>query len=171
MTSLARLAALALSAAALATPLTWAAPALAQNAGQIAKVRAGAHCPGCNLFQADLSNLTLRGRNLAKARLRQADLSTAVMNGVSFAGGDLRDVNAYGGVFGGASFARADLTNASFVGAFLESANFSGANLAGVNFSGAEMDRATGLSQSQLNRACGDNSTRLPRGLSIPGCR
>jgi uncharacterized protein YjbI with pentapeptide repeats len=167
MTPIARLAALALSAAALVS----AVPAFAQNPSQIAKVRAGASCPGCNLFQADLANLTLRGQNLAKARLRQADLSAAVMNRANFSGGDLRDVNAYGGVFGGASFARTDLTNASFVGAYLESANFSGANLSGVNFSGAEMDRATGLSQGQLNRACGDDSTRLPRGLSIPGCR
>lgn len=167
MTPIARLTVLGLSVAALAS----AAPALAQNASQIARVRGGASCPGCNLFQADLSNLTLRGRNLSKARLRQADLSTVVMNRVSFAGGDLRDVNAYGGVFGGASFARANLTNASFVGAFLEGANFAGANLTGVNFSGAEMDRATGLTQGQLNRACGDSSTRLPRGLSIPGCR
>lgn len=167
MTPIARLAALALSAATLSV----AAPAVAQNPSQIAKVRAGASCPGCNLFQADLSNLTLRGVNLSKARLRQADLSTVVMNRASFAGGDLRDVNAYGGVFGGASFARADLTHASFVGAFLEGANFAGANLSGVNFSGAEMDRAKGLSQGQLNRACGDDSTRLPRGLSIPGCR
>lgn len=167
MTPIVRLAAMALSL----TTLASAAPALAQNAGQIARVRGGASCPGCNLFQADLSNLTLRGLNLSKARLRQADLSTVVMNRVNFAGGDLRDVNAYGGVFGGASFARADLTNASFVGAFLEGASFAGANLTGVNFSGAEMDRATGLSQGQLNRACGDESTRLPRGLSIPGCR
>lgn len=167
MTPIVRLAAMALSLATLAS----AAPALAQNAGQIARVRGGASCPGCNLFQADLSNLTLRGLDLSKARLRQADLSTVVMNRVNFAGGDLRDVNAYGGVFGGASFARADLTNASFVGTFLEGASFAGANLTGVNFSGAEMDRATGLSQGQLNRACGDEFTRLPRGLSIPGCR
>lgn len=167
MTPITRLAVLALSTAALIS----ATPALAQNAGQIARVRAGAHCPGCNLFQADLSSLTLSGRNLTKARLRQADLSTVVMNRANFSGGDLRDVNAYGAVFGGASFARADLTNASFVGAFLEGANFSGAVLSGVNFSGAEMDRATGLSQTQLNRACGDASTRPPRGLTIPPCR
>ena len=145
--------------------------AQAQNPGQIASARAGAHCPGCNLFQADFGGAELKSRNFAKARLRQADLSLAVMNRTNFAGGDLRDVNFYGGVFGGASFARADLTNASFVGAYLESANFAGANLTGVNLSGAEMDRATGLSQGQLNRACGDNSTRLPRGLSVPACR
>ncbi len=155
----------------LAAALLLAAPAMAQNAGQIAKVRAGANCPRCNLFQADLSNTELKGKNLAGARLRQADLSLAEMNRTSFAGGDLRDVNFYGGVFGGASFAGSNLTNASFVGAYLEGANFRGATLAGVNFSGAEMDRAMGLTQAQLNRACGDGSTRLPRGLALPACR
>ncbi len=151
--------------------LAFANVAAAQNAGQIASVRKGASCPRCNLFQADLSNLTLNGKNLAGARLRQADFSTAIMNRTSFAGGDLRDVNAYGAVLTGASFARADLTNASFVGAYLQGANFAGARLSGVNFSGAEMNRATGLSQGQLNQACGDDSTLTPRGLSIPRCR
>jgi len=165
MTSFAKTFALALLATGLALP------ASAQNAGQIARVQAGAHCPGCNLFQADLANRTLNSKKLAGARLRQADLSAAVMNRTDFSGGDLRDFEAYGGVFGGASFARANLTNASFVGAFLERANFSRAILSGVNFSGAEMDRARGLSQAQLNRACGDGATRLPRGLTIPTCR
>jgi uncharacterized protein YjbI with pentapeptide repeats len=81
--------------------LALALPAAAQNAGQIANVRAGANCPRCNLFQADLSGLTLRGKNLAGARLRQADLSLAVMNRANFAGGDLRDVNFYGGCSAG----------------------------------------------------------------------
>lgn len=151
--------------------LALAAPADAQNASQIAAVRRGANCPRCNLFQADLSNLELKNKNLAGARLRQADLSAAIMNRTRFTGGDLRDVNAYGAVLTGASFARADLTNASFVGAYLQGANFSGARLSGVNFSGAEMDRATGLTQGQLSQACGDDSTAPPRGLSIPRCR
>lgn len=159
--------ALLIALAALAT----ATDAGAQNASQIAAVRNGGNCPRCNLFQADLSNLELKNKNLAGARLRQADLSTAVMNRTSFAGGDLRDLNAYGAVLTGASFARADLTNASFVGAYLQGANFSGAKLSGVNFSGAEMDRAVGLTQGQLNQACGDDSTLTPRGLSIPRCR
>lgn len=93
------------------------------------------------------------------------------MNRTSFAGGDLRDVNAYGAVLTGASFVRSDLTNASFVGAYLQGANFAGARLSGVNLSGAEMDRATGLKKSQLSQACGDDSTLLPRGLSVPRCR
>jgi len=155
---------LALAAAALAVP------ALAQNAGQIAHAKAGASCPGCNLFQADFQNVELKNKSFARARLRQADMSAAVMNRTSFAGGDLRDINAYGAVFTGASFAGANLTNASFVGAYLEGANLRGAHLDGANFSGAEMDRAQGLTQAQLSAACGDDSTKLPRGLHVKAC-
>lgn len=147
-----------------------AAPAAAQNMGQIGSVQRGASCPGCNLFQAEFSGQEMDGRNLARSRLRQSDLSLAVMNRANFAGADLRDVNAYGGVFSSASFSGANLTNANFVGAYLQGANFRGAVLAGANFSGAEMDRAVGLTQGQLSSACGDQATRLPRGLSIPAC-
>jgi uncharacterized protein YjbI with pentapeptide repeats len=160
-----------LAAAALLAVIGLAAqPAAAQNAAQIGHARDGASCPHCNLFQADFSNLELKGRNFAGARLRQADMSAAVMNYTVMAGADLRDVNAYGAVFTGVSFAGANMTNASLVGTYLEGANFRGANLSGVNFSGAEMDRATGLTQSQLNEACGDEATTLPRGLRLRSC-
>jgi uncharacterized protein YjbI with pentapeptide repeats len=147
-----------------------ALPAAAQNAGQIARVRGGASCAGCNLFQGDFSGLEARGLNLSGARLRQANLSLSVMNRTRFPNADLRDVEAYGGVFSGSSFVGANLTNASFVGAYLDGANFSGATLSGANFAGASLERATGLSQSRLNQACGDEATRLPSGLSIPRC-
>jgi uncharacterized protein YjbI with pentapeptide repeats len=147
-----------------------ASSAAAQNTAQIDHSRGGASCPHCNLFQADFSNLELKGRNFSGARLRQADMSAAVMNYTSMAGADLRDINAYGAVFTGVSFAGANMTNASLVGTYLEGANFRGANLSGVNFSGAEMDRAIGLTQSQLNEACGDETTTLPHGLRLHSC-
>jgi len=148
-----------------------ALPAAAQNAAQVERAEGGASCPRCNLFQANLGNKDLRGRNYAGARLRQADMSLSVFNHVSFAGSDLRDINGYGALFSSANFKNADLTNATLVGSFLQGANFRGAKLEGVNFSGAEMDRATGLKQAQLSRACGDESTKLPRGLRLPACR
>jgi uncharacterized protein YjbI with pentapeptide repeats len=159
-----------IAAAAFALAAVAAFPASAQNAGQIAHAQAGGSCPRCNLFQADFSNLQLKGRDFAGARLRQADMSAAVMNYTTLAGADLRDVNAYGGVFTGVSFAGANMTNASFVGAYLEGANLRGAILTGVNFSGAEMDRALGLTQAQLSGACGDETTTLPRGLHLRPC-
>jgi len=155
---------------ALAAILAITAPAAAQNAGQISQARNGASCPKCNLFQADFSGLTLSGKTYAGARLRQADLSLSIMTRTNFSGGDLRDVEAYGGVFTGSNFAGANLTNASLVGTHLQGASFRGANLTGTNFSGAEMDRATGLTQGQLNAACGDVATRLPGNLRIPAC-
>ena len=147
-----------------------ATPSLAQNAGQIARVRGGASCPGCNLFQGDFSGMERRGLNLSGARLRQANLSLAVMNRTRFSNADLRDVEAYGGVFSSSNFSGANLTNASFVGAYLEGAAFSGATLSGTNLSGAQLARATGLTQRQLDRACGDAATTLPGSLRIPAC-
>lgn len=147
-----------------------ALPAAAQNPGQIARVRGGASCAGCNLFQGDFSGLQARGLNLGGARLRQADLSLSVMNRTRFSNADLRDVEAYGGVFSSSNFSGANLTNASFVGAYLDGSNFSGATLTGANFAGASLERATGLTQGRLNQACGDEATTLPGGLTIPHC-
>ena len=135
--------------------LALASPALAQNAGQIARAVGGVSCPGCNLFQAEFNGLQATGLDFSGARLRQADLSLTVLNRTRFNRADMRDVNAYGGVFSSASFAGADLTNAGFVG---------------TDFSGADMSGARGLTQSQLDRACGDGTTVLPGGLHIPPC-
>ena len=150
--------------------LALATPAIAQNAGQISRVRAGASCAGCNLFQGDFSGLEARGLNLSGSRLRQSDMSLSVMNRTRFSNADLSDVEAYGGVFSSSNFSGANLTNASFVGAYLEGANFSGATLSGANFSGASLARATGLTQARLNQACGDEATQLPGGLRIRHC-
>ena len=147
-----------------------AAPAAAQNASQIAHVKAGAACPRCNLFQADFNNRELKGKNFAGARLRQSDMGLGIFNGTTFAGGDLRDINGAAALFGHVNFGGANLTNANFVGAYLEHANFRGAILDGVNFSGAEMSSAVGLTQRQLDKTCGDRATELPHGLRIPVC-
>jgi uncharacterized protein YjbI with pentapeptide repeats len=45
-----------------------------------------------------------------------------------------------------------------------------GATLRGADLSGADFTRAVGLTDEQLSRACGDDKTILPPGLSIPGC-
>ena len=150
--------------------LALASPALAQNAGQVARAVRGISCPGCNLFQAEFNGLQATGLDFSGARLRQADLSLTVLNRTRFNRADMRDVNAYGGVFSSASFAGANLTNAGFVGSHLSGANFSGATVVGTDFSGADMSGARGLTQSQLDRACGDGTTVLPGGLHIPPC-
>jgi uncharacterized protein YjbI with pentapeptide repeats len=148
-----------------------ATPVLSQNQAHISRALSGADCPQCNLFQADFTNKTLKNKSYKGARLRQADLSLGTFNGSNFANADMRDVNGAAALFGRVNFSGTNLTHASFVGAALEEANFKGAHLTGVNFSGAEMSTARGLTQTQLNQACGDDSTQLPRGLMIFGCR
>lgn len=147
-----------------------AAPTFAQNASEIARVQAGYSCAGCNLFQADLSFRDLPGVDVSGARLRQADLSLATMNGARFDRANLSVANLFGARFTGASFRHADLTRATAVGAHFGGADLTGAVLTGANLSGAEMHAARGLTQTQLNGACGDGSTQLPSGLHVRTC-
>jgi len=147
-----------------------AAPVMAQNHGEIARVQAGQSCVACNLFQADLSFRRLSDIDLSRSRLRQADLQLAIMDRTRFDGANLSVANLFGARFIGASFVNANFEDASVVGAYFGGANLRGANLTGANLSGSELGGALGLTQTQLNRACGDASTRLPAGLTIPRC-
>lgn len=145
--------------------------ALAQNASEIAKASSGKSCETCNLFQANMSYLQISDVSFAGSRLRQSDMTLATMDRVNFNGANLSIANLYGARFTGATFRKTDLTDAILVGASFDGADFSGANLTNANISGAELSRARGLTQAQINRACGDNSTELPGGLKVQQCR
>jgi uncharacterized protein YjbI with pentapeptide repeats len=154
-----------------AAVLLAALPAAAQDPVQIEAVKNGrTNCAKCNLFQADFSYLDLHGRNFAGARLRQSELSLAEFDNTNFAGANLSIANAFGARFAHANLTAADLRVGGFVGAYFGGANFKGALLEGANFSGAELETAVGLTQPQLAKACGDATTTLPAGLTIPRC-
>ncbi|KUJ66106.1 hypothetical protein ACZ90_40345 [Streptomyces albus subsp. albus] len=84
-----------------------------------------------------------RGADLIGARLTRADLRGANLRGAYLIAADLRG---------------ADLRSADLIGADLRDADLTGADLTGAVF----------LTQSQLNAARGDATTRLPRGLEPP---
>jgi len=155
----------------LAIALLAVTPALAQNPGQIARAAGGHDCPGCNLFQADLSSKTLKSKVFSRARLRQADFSLGTFTATRFDHADLRDANFYGALAGHADFTGADLTNASLVGGYFQAARFTGARLNGANLGGADLRRAIGLTRDMLSRACGDASTQLPPNLGVLPCK
>ncbi|WP_139792244.1 pentapeptide repeat-containing protein [Henriciella litoralis] len=146
-------------------------PASAQNAGQISKVRNGQSCPGCNLFQADLAYYDASNVDVSGARLRQSDMQLATFDNWNFTGTNLSVANLFGARFNRSNFTNANFENATLVGAYFGSSRFQGANFSGANVSGADFHLSKGLTQSQLNKACGDASTRLPAGLSVPRCR
>ena len=135
------------------------------------RVKGGAACPRCDLFQADLSYRDLHGRDFSGARLRQADLEVSTADRANFRAANLSLANLFGARFSGADFTDANLSGANLVGAYLGAAHFSGAVMHNANLAGAELDHAVGLTQAQLSTACGDASTTLPHGLSIPICQ
>lgn len=147
-----------------------AAPSFAQDASEIALVQGGKSCPGCNLFQAELSYKDAHKMDLSNARLRQADLSLSTYDDVDFSNANLSVSNLFGLRLNRANLRDANLQRAIAVGAFFGSSYLGGADLSGANFSGADLSLARGLLQTQLNAACGDAHTRLPKGLIIPSC-
>lgn len=137
----------------------------------VLRVRGGASCAGCDLFQAELAYQSIAGRDFSGARLRQSEMSVVTADRARFRGANLSLANMFGGRFSSADFTDANLEQATFVGAYLGGARFSGAVLTGANLSGAEMADAVGLTQAQLNTACGDATTTLPAGMTVPRCQ
>ena len=134
------------------------------------RVRGGASCTACDLFQIDLSYQNVSGRNFTGSRIRQADLTIAIADRANFTGANLSLTNLFGVRATGANFTNANLDEAQLVGAYFGSSQFSGARLRGANLAGADLTDARGLTQEQLNTACGDVTTALPQGLTIPRC-
>ena len=135
-----------------------------------ARVRAGAACPNCDLFQADLSYQNLARRDFSGARLRQSELSLATADRTNFHRANLSIANLFGARLGRANLTDANLSRATLVGAYLGGARMHGAVLTHANLAGAELAEAIGLTQAQLDAACGDASTTLPTGMHLAQC-
>ncbi len=134
------------------------APALPQaDPSAVASIRAGKHdCPHCELAGSDLDNTCVKAGNLEGADFEGANLQLMCM---SYA--DFKDAN----------FRGADLGAANLAHANLDGADFTGADLTITSFRGADLTHAKGLTQAQLDKACGDSQTKPPKGLTVPVCR
>jgi uncharacterized protein YjbI with pentapeptide repeats len=95
------------------------------------------------LVRGRQSNKERRGADLVGAGLRGADLHSANLRGAYLIAADLRD---------------ADLRKADLIGADFRDADLRGADLTGALF----------LTQSQVNAARGDASTKLPPAVVRP---
>jgi uncharacterized protein YjbI with pentapeptide repeats len=135
-----------------------------------ARVRGGASCANCDLFQISLAYQSVAGRDCSGARIRQADLSLVTADRARFHGANMSLTNFFGARLSSADLSDVNLEGATLVGAYLGGARLNGAVLTGANLSGAELNSATGITQSQLNTACGDATTSLPAGMTIPIC-
>ena len=64
----------------------------------------------------------------------------------------------------------ANLQDATLKDTRLQRADLTGAQLIGADLSGASFRLAKGLTQAQLDSACGSVTTALPEGLTIANC-
>jgi len=149
----------------------------------------GADLESATVTRTDLDSADFRNACLRKASLDQADMEDADFRGAYLGGASLRtplltrahfaDANLQGADLREAGLRGADFTNAVLrCAAFrkkqfepeIQCADFAGADLRGARFPGADLRHATGLTQTQLDGACGDAATELPRGMTIPRC-
>ena len=100
--------------------------------------------------------------DLAKVSIPEAHLFRADLSGAILHYANLSRASLVGADLSGAGLIGANLSDAGLVGADLSYAMLLDANLTGADLSGAK------LTQTQLDEACGDANTKLPKGLKPP---
>ncbi len=129
------------------------------------RILAGARMTHSNFSRSDFSN----------AVLARADASHSEFNGADFTQADLTrvrlvDASCPQARFERARLAQADARGADFTRATFAQADVTRMNLEEADLSGADLRSALGLTQTQLDQACGDHRTRLPHGLRVSRC-
>ena len=135
---------------------------------------------GAVLRDATLIQATLTESRFAGADLRRADLSEGDFTASDFSRADLSSSNARGADFTDAVMREARLPMANLDGATLARADFTAARAVDISLAdadltdavlaGADLRSARGLTQGQLDTACGDAQTRLPASLTVTYC-
>lgn len=122
---------------------------------------------GASLMAADLRGVDLEGADLAGASLIGANLREATLEGAGLRKVKLHEANLAAAELMRADLSEAVLEGASLIAADLEGARLKGADLEGAvlqtaNIVGADFSSARNLTQSQLDSAIGDRTTKIP---------
>jgi uncharacterized protein YjbI with pentapeptide repeats len=120
-----------------------------------------------NLWAANLAEASLRGTKLNGAKLQHGQLGNAELTDADLAGAFLIQATLVDATLTNASLAGAFLIDARLTNANLANADLAGADLTGAILDGANLSGARNLRQHQLDRACGNAATVLPKGLRI----
>ncbi|HEY1710256.1 MAG TPA: pentapeptide repeat-containing protein [Rhizomicrobium sp.] len=135
-----------------ATPVSIAAP----DKAAVDSIKAGKHdCPRCDLRGADLTNTCVKNGDVQGAKFDNARLVLMCMSYANFKG---------------ASFRGADMAGANLAHSNVDGADFTGAKLSITSIKGTDLRSARGLTQGQLDAACGDAGTKVPAGMKVHTC-
>ena len=124
---------------------------------------AGMDLNGANFIRGNFRNAILTKANLKGSRLNKAMLENSNLSGANLENADLTDANLKNADLTGANLERANLS-----GAILRRANLSHSNLSWSNLRAADLEYSYHLSQDNVNKAYGNNKTKLPPGLNFP---
>ena len=145
----------------------------------------GASLVKANLTRVDATGSRFEGADLTKAAgyraefdevsLLRSTLTKSEFFRATFRESEIEDVDWSKSELGRADFAGARLVNVDFSHTNLSRVDFGDAVLSDINFEGAytyltrfegvDLRAARMLTQMQLDQACGDSKTRLPKGL------
>lgn len=120
-------------------------------------------------YRTDFSSLSADDASFESAELQRSNFSNARLSNANFTKADLGRSQFDGAEVGGSRFSLANLARADFRKAtFSKPANFDRAFLFLTRLEGVDLAAATGLSQWQVDMACGNDDTVLPAGLKKP---
>lgn len=118
--------------------------------------------------RADFTGALLRNSDMSKAEMARTDFTGADFTGAKLEKAELGRAVLADAVLDGADLTRAEIARALFAGASLNGADMTGAYTYLARFEGTDLTQVKGLTQQQLDAACGDAGTKLPEGLSAP---
>lgn len=129
----------------------------------------GADFSRVEAYRTTFANMVAKGANFSSAELQRADFSGADLEGANFNKSELgravfNDALLTGASFQFANLSRVELAKARYGGPI----DFTGAFLYLTRIEGIDLSAAKGLIQTQIDQACGDEGTVLPRGLTVP---
>lgn len=131
--------------------------------------------PDATLIEAKLTDSNLRATNLQRADLTRGEFQNNFFNDSTLISASAEDADFSNSHFVNVRADHIDLEGANLSGTVLRDVTFGTAvfdrtNLQDADLSGADLRNVTGLTQAQLDTACGNYKTRLPTGMSIAYC-
>jgi hypothetical protein len=128
----------------------------------------GAHLRSAEMWKSNLLRANFRGADLSFTHLACAWLDHANFDKANLDGARLHLAEMDHSTARNADFEYADLSGVDFEGTDLSGSNFSSALLDGAQFEDSNLTNAKGITQEQLDQACANDRTLLPRGLKSP---
>jgi uncharacterized protein YjbI with pentapeptide repeats len=123
----------------------------------------GAFIDGADFGQASLFLATMKGAFISGSQFAGAGLQYADLRGATLLDSDFADVN----------FGWTDLRGAVLTGSLFNGADFKEAALVGADLAGVDLGNARNLTQNQVDFACVETDTLLPKGIVArqPKCK